>query len=203
MIFFLINFTSSLSWRCQFDTFGIISTTHFLYKEDNVNEVKWLEKYEYCRAKGDTNVYNDAGQGKCEYSRGLCYWNNGFCENTNRDNDPFVECQDLINNNNLVEGLDNGREQQPQVQQVPEVNQPEVNQPEVNQPEVNQPEINQPEVNQPEVSQPEQVSEPCKSISKTESFTTELSNETQMVSNSILVSSSNKLSSSLLFMFFL
>lgn len=109
MIFVLITVICCLSWKCQFNNFGEISKTHFLYKEDNVNEVKWLEKYEYCRAKGDTNVYNDAGQGKCEYSRGLCYWNNGICENTNRNNDPFLECQELMNNNILVEGLDNGR----------------------------------------------------------------------------------------------
>lgn len=160
MIFFLINFTSSLSWRCQFDKFGSISTTHFLYKEDNVNEVKWLEKYEYCRAKGDRSVYNDAGQRKCEYSRGLCYWNNGFCENTNRANDPFFECQDLINNNNLVEGLDNGRKQQPVLSDLIVVN----------------------------------VTE----LFITGPFTTELSKETR------IVSSSNKLISSLrlLFMFF-
>lgn len=98
----------SLSWRCDSPEFGDISYTHFLYKEDNLNEVKWLEKIEYCRAKGDTSVYFDAGQGKCEYSRGLCYWDNG-CFNTGRDNDPLVECQDLYYGNTLVEGLDNGR----------------------------------------------------------------------------------------------
>lgn len=98
----------SLSWRCDSSEYGDISYTHFLYKEDNVNEVKWLEKNEYCRAKGDTSVYVDAGQGKCEYSRGLCYWDNG-CFNTYRDNDPDSECQDLYYGNTLVGGLDNGR----------------------------------------------------------------------------------------------
>ena len=106
MIFVLINIVYTLSWNCQYDIFGDISSTHFLYKEDNVNQVKWLEKYEYCRAKGDPNVYNDAGQGKCENSRGLCYWNNDTCENTNRDNDPLSECQNLINDNILVELVD-------------------------------------------------------------------------------------------------
>lgn len=119
MLFFLINIVNCLSWKCEYSEFGSVSTTHFLYKEDNVNEVKWLEKYEYCRAKGDTSVYQDAGQGKCEYSRGLCYWNNGSCENTNRSNDPLSECQDLINNNNLVNGLDNGRKKEPKVSAQP------------------------------------------------------------------------------------
>jgi hypothetical protein len=111
----------SLSWRCDSPEFGDISYTHFLYKEDNVNEVKWLEKNEYCRAKGDTSVYFDAGQGKCEYSRGLCYWDNG-CFNTGRDNDPVGECQDLYYGNILVEGLDNGRlvlQQTEEVQEEP------------------------------------------------------------------------------------
>ena len=65
MIFVLINIVYTLSWNCQYDIFGDISSTHFLYKEDNVNQVKWLEKYEYCRAKGDPSVYEDAGQPKC------------------------------------------------------------------------------------------------------------------------------------------
>ena len=135
MFFVLICIVNCLSWKCEYSEFGSVSTTHFLYKEDNVNEVKWLEKYEYCRAKGDTSVYQDAGQGKCEYSRGLCYWNNGSCENTNRSNDPLSECQDLINNNNLVDGLDNGRKKEPPVN-TPPVNTPPVNTPPVNTPPV-------------------------------------------------------------------
>lgn len=102
--FVLVNLVNCLSWNCQYDIFGNISQSHFLYKEDNVNEVKWLEKYEYCRAKGDQSVYNDSGQGKCEFSRGLCYWNNGTCENTNKGLDLLSECQELLNNNILVGG---------------------------------------------------------------------------------------------------
>lgn len=109
MIFFLINVTFALSWKCEYTKFGEISSTHFLYKEDHINEIKWLERYDYCKSKGEHNVYKDAGQGKCEFSRGLCYWNNGICENTNRTSDSLSECQDLINNNILVKGLDNGR----------------------------------------------------------------------------------------------
>lgn len=104
----LLSFVFSLSWNCEYPEFGDISSSHYLYKEDNVNEVKWLEKYEYCRAKGDPTVYRDAGQGKCEYSRGLCFWN-GQCSNTLREQDALTECRDLFRNNILVDGLDNGR----------------------------------------------------------------------------------------------
>ena len=103
---FLISSLLSLSYNCDL---GEISKTHFLYKEDNVNEVKWLEKQEYCKAKGDGSVYRDAGQGKCEYSRGLCYWDGQNCLNTYRGYDNFDECVNLLINNALVEGLDNGR----------------------------------------------------------------------------------------------
>lgn len=119
----------ALSWVCDYPCTGTVvnrcrrkgnvqpcvegpGSTSFLYKEDNVAEVKWLEKYEYCRAKGDPSVYQDAGQGKCEYSRDICVWNsdNNSCElNPNRGNDPISECQDLLLDNALVEGLDNGR----------------------------------------------------------------------------------------------
>jgi hypothetical protein len=61
----------------------------------------------------------------------LCYWNNGSCENTNRLNDPLSECQDLINNNNLVNGLDNGRKKEPKVSAQPVVNIPPVSVPPV------------------------------------------------------------------------
>jgi hypothetical protein len=103
---FLISSLVSLSYNCNLQE---ISKTHFLYKEDNVNEVKWLEKTEYCRAKGDLSVYSDAGQGKCEYSRGLCYWYNESCLNTYREYDNLEECVNLLLNNVLVPGLDNGR----------------------------------------------------------------------------------------------
>ena len=109
MWYILLSNVYCLSWICNYNRFSEIGSTHYLYKEDNVNEVKWLEKYEYCRAKGDNAVYADAGQGKCEYSRGICYWDGSNCLMTNRQNVPENECIDLYDNNVLVQGLDNGR----------------------------------------------------------------------------------------------
>ena len=37
MLFFFINIVNCLSWKCEYSEFGGVSTTHFLYKEDNVN----------------------------------------------------------------------------------------------------------------------------------------------------------------------
>lgn len=100
----------ALSWKCDYPTINGPRSTHFLYKEDNVNVVKWLEKYEYCRAKGDSSVYVDAGKGKCEYSRNLCvFYNNQCIINENRANDPLQECQNLLTNNILSYELDSGR----------------------------------------------------------------------------------------------
>lgn len=111
--FILFLNINALSWVCNYPDSPNIPgpvTTHLLYKEDNVNQVKWLEKVEYCRAKGDLSVYNNAGQGKCEYSRGICIWVNNNCIiNSQRENDSYSECVDLLNNNELVDGLDNGR----------------------------------------------------------------------------------------------
>lgn len=110
VLFTVLNTINALSWVCQYDNIDGPVYSHFLYKEDNVAEVKWLESYEYCRAKGDKNVYFDAGKGKCEYSRGICLWGNDSCYiNPDRGNDPYQECVDLIKNNILVDGLDNGR----------------------------------------------------------------------------------------------
>lgn len=106
----MISKVACLSWLCNYRCINGPISTHVLYKEDNLNEVKWLEKNEYCRAKGDPSVYVDAGQGKCEYSRDVCIWNNGQCIlNTNRGNDLYSECRDLLRNNVLVDTLDNGR----------------------------------------------------------------------------------------------
>jgi hypothetical protein len=106
----LLKVATSLSYKCNYPEISGPVATHVLYKEDNVDEVKWLESVEYCRAKGDTSVYRDAGQGKCEYSRGICVWSNSACIlNSERGNDSLQECVDLLANNRLVDGLDNGR----------------------------------------------------------------------------------------------
>lgn len=107
----------ALSWVCNYPCNNIVrcrinnncipgpGNTSFLYKEDNELQVRWLEKFEYCRAKGDSSIYPDAGKGKCEYSRDICVWNsnNNSCDlNPNRNNDLFSECKDLLFNNKLI-----------------------------------------------------------------------------------------------------
>ena len=100
----------ALSWLCDYSEIDGPTTTHVLYKEETADIVKWLEKYEYCRAKGDPSVYEDAGQAKCEYSRNLCVYSNSECIfNQERENDPLEECIDLLLNNILSEELDWGR----------------------------------------------------------------------------------------------
>ena len=108
-MFLLISSVFTLSYNCDYETFGEISKTNFLYKEDLVKEVKWLDTIIYCRDKVNPDIYSDSGKGKCEYSRGLCYWENGSCLNTFRGPDSYSDCIELFNNNILVDGLDNGR----------------------------------------------------------------------------------------------
>ena len=100
----------ALSWLCDYSEIDGPTTTHVLYKEETSNIVKWLEKYEYCRAKGDPSVYADAGQPKCEYSRNLCVFINDECIfNQERENDLLEECQSLLYDNILSDELDWGR----------------------------------------------------------------------------------------------
>lgn len=113
-MFLLFSFVSALSYVCDYPEFEL-GKTHYLYKEEILPVVKWLAKYEYCRAKGDTSVYADAGQPKCEYSRGICFWADEGratgCYETFRENDSLEECQALLANNALAASgeLDNGR----------------------------------------------------------------------------------------------
>jgi hypothetical protein len=105
-----IKTCQALAWKCDYPEIESPIGTHVLYKEDYDNIVKWLEKDEYCRAKGDTSVYADAGKEKCEYSRDICVFVDNECQlNSERENDSLQECQDLLNNNILDFGLDSGR----------------------------------------------------------------------------------------------
>jgi hypothetical protein len=111
-MFWLFSLVSALSYVCDYPEFEL-GKTHYLYKEEVLPVVKWLAKYEYCRAKGDSSVYADAGQPKCEYSRGICFWADEGratgCYETFRENDSLEECQNLLANNELSFELDNGR----------------------------------------------------------------------------------------------
>jgi hypothetical protein len=109
---FLISFVSALSYVCDYPEFEL-GKTHYLYKEEVLPVVKWLAAFEYCRAKGDSSVYADAGQPKCEYSRGICFWavegRATGCYETFRENDSIEECRALLAENELSFELDNGR----------------------------------------------------------------------------------------------
>lgn len=110
MYFVFIGFAFALSYKCNYDEIEGPVWSSVLYKEDNLAEVKWIEINEYCRAKGDTTVYSDAGKGKCEYSRDICKWSSSSCiVNEQRENDSLEECQSLLRDNILVNGLDRGR----------------------------------------------------------------------------------------------
>ncbi len=110
MLVLLLNYVSCLAYKCNYTEISGPVHTSVLYKEESLSEVKWIEINEYCRAKGDTKVYSDAGQPKCEYSRDICKWNNGMCVvNELRSSDELCECQKLLKENTLVSGLDRGR----------------------------------------------------------------------------------------------
>lgn len=127
MFFLLFPFCLSLSYVCSYPEFSL-GDSNYLYKEELVDVVKWLDKFEYCRAKGDSSVYSDAGQAKCEYSRGICYWDGG-CRETFRENDSFDECLALLSNNELSFELDNGRLTIPTVEEDSEEDPEEVDEP--------------------------------------------------------------------------
>ncbi len=113
MYFLLITGIYSLAYKCNYSEIEGPVWSSVLYKEESLPEVKWIEIHEYCRAKGDTSVYDDAGQGKCEYSRNICKWSGYSCVmNEMRENDILEECQSLLRDNTLVDGLDRGRNYQ-------------------------------------------------------------------------------------------
>lgn len=112
MFFPLFSTVSALAYVCDYPEFEL-GNSHYLYKEELLPVVKWLPSFEYCRAKGDTSIYADAGQAKCEYSRGICFWSDEGratgCWETFRENDSLEDCQALLADNELSTDLDNGR----------------------------------------------------------------------------------------------
>jgi hypothetical protein len=125
MFFFLISSTFSLSYVCDYPQLPQ-GSTHYLYKEESLPIVKWLPKYSYCYDKGDPTIYSDAGKLKCEYSRGICIWQDESCIQTLRPNDWVQECESLLENNELSMELDNGRiKTQPPKEVVPKEQVPE------------------------------------------------------------------------------
>lgn len=102
--------TNALSYVCNYDIFPP-SYTHYLYKEEDLPIVKWLPKEFYCKDKGDPRIYIDAGQPKCEYSRGICKWDYeaNTCIDTSPPNDSQQTCIDLLEQNTLADQLDDDR----------------------------------------------------------------------------------------------
>ena len=102
--------TNALSYVCNYDIFPP-SYTHYLYKEEDYPIVKWLPKNLYCQDKGDPTIYKDAGQAKCEYSRGICKWDyeSSTCIDTSPPNDAMQTCIDLLEENTLSDELDADR----------------------------------------------------------------------------------------------
>lgn len=101
---------NALSYVCNYDIFPP-SYTHYLYKEEDLPIVKWLPKESYCKDKGDPTIYIDAGQPKCEYSRGICKWDYeaNTCIDTSPPNDSQQTCIDLLEENTLSDQLDDDR----------------------------------------------------------------------------------------------
>jgi hypothetical protein len=108
MFFFLISSAASLAYVCDYPQLPQ-GSTHYLYKEESLPIVKWLPKSSYCHDKGNPSFYSDAGKLKCEYSRGICIWQDEKCIETLRPNDWIQECESLLENNELSMELDNGR----------------------------------------------------------------------------------------------
>jgi hypothetical protein len=161
----------ALSWKCDYPTINGPRSTHFLYKEDNVNVVKWLEKYEYCRAKGDSSVYIDAGKGKCEYSRNICvFYNNQCIINENRGNDPLQECQDLLTNNIISYELDSGR-----IKEEPTEEEPTEEEPTEEEPTEEEPTEEEPTEEEP--TEEEQTEEPIEEVPCEEEIIEEIEEE--------------------------
>jgi hypothetical protein len=106
----LIKFVLGEGYYCPYRRLGYDGQNELLYDfyEGNGNywtrmgRIGWETRESYCRAKGDANLHNDAGEAKCIDSQGTCRWSGSSCEvNPNKQPDCYRLCETIRNGGGL------------------------------------------------------------------------------------------------------
>ena len=110
----LLNFLVSMvtivlgeGYYCPFTDLGATENMSLLYDYYDTNEGYWTRKGEvgwtsvqaYCSDKGDSTKHSDAGEWKCNDSKGICFWTEGGCMvASSRTPDCKALCQAVLDN---------------------------------------------------------------------------------------------------------
>lgn len=101
----ILSFVASVfaeGYLCNYPDIGATDTDNLVYDYYDLDGDIWVRSgetgfmswSEYCRAKGDLTLHDDAGEAKCLDSRGLCDWQNDECVTIEtRENDCLELCK--------------------------------------------------------------------------------------------------------------
>lgn len=110
IISLLVKFVLGEGYYCPYRRLGYDGKNDLLYDyyEGNGNywtrmgRIGWETRESYCRAKGNINLHNDAGEAKCVDSQGTCIWSGSSCEvNPNKQPDCYKLCETIRNGGGL------------------------------------------------------------------------------------------------------
>jgi hypothetical protein len=106
----LITFIKAEGYYCPYEELGANGNNKLLYDYYNLNQASsgtywtrtgqtgWQTVESYCFAKGDTSIHSDAGEWKCNDSKGLCNWDGSSCKViSTRDPDCIEMCRAVLN----------------------------------------------------------------------------------------------------------
>jgi hypothetical protein len=87
-LLFFAGYVNAEGYYCPYRELGSFGNNVLLYDYYDVFNGYWMRSGEtgwqtiesYCRAKGDTSIHSDAGEWKCNDSRGMCAWAGGRCD---------------------------------------------------------------------------------------------------------------------------
>uniref|UniRef100_A0A6C0E0J3 Uncharacterized protein n=1 Tax=viral metagenome TaxID=1070528 RepID=A0A6C0E0J3_9ZZZZ len=107
LLVYINNFVKSEGYYCPYESLGANGDNTLLYdyydKIDNYwvrkDQTGWEPVLSYCSAKGDNGKHSDAGEWKCNDSKGLCFWDGieGLCKvSPNRQPDCFQLCEAIL-----------------------------------------------------------------------------------------------------------
>jgi hypothetical protein len=107
VILLTASLVKSEGYYCPYDDLGANGDLSLLYDYYNANggywtrmgQVGWTSVQAYCADKGDSSKHSDAGEWKCNDSKGLCMWSGSEClVAVGRAPDCRELCQAILNN---------------------------------------------------------------------------------------------------------
>lgn len=109
LLLLVVSFVKSEGYYCPYEDLGATENENMLYDYydgdffigywTRTGETGWISRNDYCFDKGDLTKHSDAGEFKCNDSRGNCFWTGSMCAvSQDREADCRALCEAVLNN---------------------------------------------------------------------------------------------------------